>query len=161
VKLLTDNGKAFTDRLAKSTATIGEGTRRREPSGNHEFDRLCTELGIEHRLTAPRTPQTNGMVERFNGCIADVLRAHHFASGEDLSQALLRYVALYNPQLPQSALGSKTPLQTMNTWFASPPHLFRKRPYDRPGCDIFSYPVQCRHGVFLRSGCRPQTGKIK
>ena len=56
-KLLTDNGKEFTDCLFAS--------RERQPSGNHEFDLLCQELGIEHRLTKPRMPRTNGMVERF------------------------------------------------------------------------------------------------
>jgi transposase InsO family protein len=127
VKLLTDNGKEFTDRLFAS--------RERKATGNHEFDRLCTELGIEHRLTQPRTPQTNGMVERFNGRIADVLKTHHFNSGLDMEQTLMRYVYLYNHQLPQSALKSKTPFQTMKDWHASHPHLFRKRPYDRPGCD--------------------------
>lgn len=30
-------------------------------------------LGVEHRLTKPRTPQTNGMVERFNGRLSQVL----------------------------------------------------------------------------------------
>ena len=126
-KLLTDNGKEFTDRLFAS--------REREPSGNHEFDQLCQELGIEHRLTKPRTPRTNGMVERFNGRIADVLKTHRFNSREDMEQTLLRYVALYNHQLPQSALGSKTPMQTMKNWYQEHPHLFHKRPYDRPGCD--------------------------
>ena len=126
-KLLTDNGKEFTDRLFAS----GE----REPSGNHEFDQLCQELGIEHRLTKPRTPRTNGMVERFNGRIADVLKTHRFNSREDLEQTLLRYVALYNYQLPQSALMSKTPMQAMKDWYQEHPHLFHKRPYDRPGCD--------------------------
>ncbi|MBN9405872.1 MAG: IS481 family transposase, partial [Burkholderiales bacterium] len=48
---------------------------------------------------------------------------------------LLRYVALYNHQLPQSALGSKTPMQAMKQWYQESPHLFHKRPYDRPGCD--------------------------
>ena len=126
-KLLTDNGKEFTDRLFAS--------REREPSGNHEFDQLCQELGIEHRLTKPRTPRTNGMVERFNGRIADVLKTHRFNSREDMEQTLLRYVALYNHQLPQSALGSKTPMQAMKQWYQEHPHLFHKRPYDRPGCD--------------------------
>jgi transposase InsO family protein len=137
VKLLTDNGKEFTDRLfTKSTATVGDGTpRRREPSGNHEFDQLCTELGIEHRLTAPRTPQTNGMVERFNGRISEVLNTHRFHSAEDLEHTLLRYVAVYNHYLPQSALKSQTPMQTMKSWYKSHPLLFHKRPYDRPGCD--------------------------
>lgn len=123
-KLLTDNGKEFTDRLFAS--------KEREPSGNHEFDQLCQELGIEHRLTRPRTPRTNGMVKRFNGRIADVLKTHRFNSRDDMQQTLERYVALYNHQLPHSALGSKTPMQAMKQWW---PDLFHKRPYDRPGCD--------------------------
>jgi hypothetical protein len=56
-----DNGKEFTDRLFAS--------RVRAPSGEHEFDWLCTELGTklgtklgtEHRLTPPKSPQTNGI----------------------------------------------------------------------------------------------------
>ena len=51
--ILTDNGKEFTDRLF--------GLRKRIATGKHEFDRLCTELNIEHRLTPPRSPQTNGI----------------------------------------------------------------------------------------------------
>ena len=131
-QLLTDNGKEFTDRLFAS--------RARQPSGEHEFDKLCLELGIEHRLTGPRTPKTNGMVERFNGRISDVLKTHRFNSSLDLEQTLLRYVALYNHQFPQSTLKSKTPMQTMKQWYQDRPDLFNKRPYDRPGCDIRSVP---------------------
>ncbi len=126
-KLLTDNGKEFTDRLFAS--------KEREPSGNHEFDQLCQELGIEHRLTKPRTPSTNGMVERFNGRIADVLKTHRFNSREDMEQTLQRYVVLYNHQLPQSTMGSKTPMQAMKQWNQERPDLFHKRPYDRPRCN--------------------------
>jgi transposase InsO family protein len=71
-RVLTDNGKEFTDRFV----TAGE----RAPTGQHVFDHLSEALGIEHRLTRPRRPQTNGRVERFNGRIADVLRTHHFRS---------------------------------------------------------------------------------
>jgi transposase InsO family protein len=128
-KILTDNGKEFTDRLFAS--------RERQATGNHEFDQLCQALSIEHRLTKPRTPRTNGMVERFNGRIAGVLTTHRFTSGEDLAQTLMRYVALYNYQLPQSALKSKTPMRAMKDWYDSHPHLFIKRPYDHPGCDTY------------------------
>jgi len=128
-KLLTDNGKEFTDRLF--------GSKDRQPTGEHEFDQLCEALGIEHRLTKPRTPQTNGMVERFNGRISDILKTHHFHSGEDLAESLHRYVFLYNHQLPQSALGSKSPIQAMKEWFISNPELFHRQPYDRPGCDSY------------------------
>jgi transposase InsO family protein len=69
-EILTDNGTEFTDRLFAS--------REREPSGKHVFDQTCQELSIEHRLTKPRTPRTNGMVERFNGGIADVLKTYRF-----------------------------------------------------------------------------------
>jgi transposase InsO family protein len=134
-KVLTDNGKEFTDRLFAS--------RARQPTGEHEFDQLCASLGIEHRLTKPRTPRTNGMVERFNGRIADVLRSHRFNSGEDLEQTLLRYAALYNHQFPQSALKSRTPLQAMKDWYAKRPDLFVKRPYDHPGCDSYFLCVSC------------------
>ncbi len=73
-------GKEFTDRLF--------GLRKRAQSGKYEFDRICKELDIEHRLTPPRSPQTNGMVERFNGRIEDVLQSHHFRSGEEPSGSL-------------------------------------------------------------------------
>ena len=125
--ILTDNGKEFTDRLF--------GLRKRAQSGKHEFDKLCAELDIEHRLTPPRSPQTNGMVERFNGRIEDVLQSHHFRSDEELEATLHRYAWLYNQQLPQSALRSKTPLQAMKDWHKLKPEMFNKQPYYRPGCD--------------------------
>jgi transposase InsO family protein len=125
--ILTDNGKEFTDRLF--------GLRKRAATGEHEFDTLCAALDIEHRLTPPKSPQTNGMVERFNGRIEEVLQNHHFRSGEELETTLHRYVWLYNQQLPQSALGSKTPLQAMKNWHKLKPELFKKQPYYLPGCD--------------------------
>ena len=127
-KILTDNGKEFTDRLFAS--------RARAPSGTHEFDQLCAELGIEHRLTPPKSPQTNGMVERFNGRISDVLKTNRFDNALDLEQTLMRYVHLYNTQLPQSALRSRTPMQAMKDWQKSHPHLFVKTPRNRPGRDM-------------------------
>lgn len=48
----------------------------------------------------PQDTQTNGMVERFNCRIADVLKPHRFNSVEDVEQSLMRYVALYNDPLP-------------------------------------------------------------
>jgi transposase InsO family protein len=126
-RVLTDNGKEFTDRLF--------GLRRRPATGTHEFDRLCADLGIEHRLAPPMRPQTNGMVERFNGRIEDVLQSHRFRSGEDLEQTILRYVRLYNGQLPQSVLKGRTPIDALKDWHHQKPELFRKRPYNHTGCD--------------------------
>jgi hypothetical protein len=120
-------GNAFTDRLF--------GLRKRAATGEHEFDQLCADLGIEHRLTPPMRPQTNGMVERFNGRIEDVLQSHRFQSGEAFEQTILRYITLYNQELPQSALASRTPLQAMKDWHKLRSELFKKQPYYLTGCD--------------------------
>ena len=127
--LLTDNGKEFTDRLF--------GSRAKDASGRHEFDQLCLSLGIEHRLTKPKTPQTNGMVERFNGRIAQVLRSHHFNSADDLEKTLHRYVWLYNQHLPQKALDHRTPVQALKRWRHSHPQLFTKQVRNHPGPDSY------------------------
>jgi hypothetical protein len=75
------------------------------------------------------------MVKRFNGRIEEVLQSHHFRSGEDPETTLHRYVRLYNQQLPQSALGRKSPSKAMKDWHKLKPQLFRKQPYYLPGCD--------------------------
>jgi hypothetical protein len=85
------------------------------------------------------------MVERFNGRIEEVLQSHHFRSGEDLATTLHRYVWLTNQQLPQSALGSTSPLQAMKDWQKLKPQLFRKQPYYLPGCDIYMPTKECRN----------------
>ena len=126
--LLADNGKEFTDRLF--------GSRAKSASGQHEFDALCASLGIEHRLTKPKSPQTNGMVERFNGRLEQVLRSHHFNSAEDLEKTLHRYVWLYNQHLPQKALHHQPPLQALKRWRETHPHLFVRAVRNHPGPDM-------------------------
>jgi len=77
-KLLTNNGKEFTGRFC--------ATGERDPTSRHAFDQICTANHIEHRLIKPRTPQTNGTMERFNGRVADVLRTTRFDSSEHLTE---------------------------------------------------------------------------
>jgi hypothetical protein len=53
-----------------------------------------------------------------------------------MRQTLERYVHLYKHQLPQSALRSKTPWQTMKDWYDQKPELFHRKPVPNcPGCD--------------------------
>jgi hypothetical protein len=72
-------------------------------------------------------------VERFNGRIEDFLQSHHFRSGEELEQSILRYVRLYNGQLPQSVLNGRTPIGTLTDWHRHKPSLFKKRAYNHAG----------------------------
>jgi IS1 family transposase len=129
VKLLTDNGSQFTDRFT---------SKKREPTGCHDFDVRCTTLNIEHRLCPPRHPQTNGMVERFNGRISEVVNQTRFASAAELETTLKRYVNTYNQQIPQRALNHLSPIQALKEWQKKKPELFKKRIYNQAGLDIYS-----------------------
>ena len=125
-KILTDNGSQFTDRFSMKDKT---------PSGQHAFDKVCAGMDIEHRLAPPRHPQTNGMVERFNGRISELLKQTRFDSRADLETTLLNYLKLYNHYIPQRAIGSKTPTQALKEWQQKKPDLFVKSVYDQTRLD--------------------------
>ena len=133
-KILTDNGSQFTDRFTG---------QKKEPSGNHAFDRVCAQLGIEHRLSPPRHlcprgyPQTNGMVERFNGRISELTQQTRFASSQELETTLKLYLKTYNHSIPQRALNHQTPVQALKNWHSKKPDLFVKRVYDHTGLDSY------------------------
>ena len=98
--ILTDNGSEFTDRYAVDMTDKPKD----KPSGKHPFDRVCAKAGIKHRLTRPFTPQTNGMVERFNRRIAEAIGrqtkrgAGHrlFTDHADRDAFLAKFVHDYN-----------------------------------------------------------------
>lgn len=128
VKILTDNGKEFTDRYC--------ATGERKPTGNHVFDKVCSKNNIEHRLTKPRTPQTNGMVERFNGRIAKILHETRFYSIEQLKKAMHQYEKLYNHHIPQKNIGHIAPVDALKKWQKKNPELFVKKVYKQTRPDI-------------------------
>lgn len=111
------------------------GHKKKEPSGTHVFDRLCKQLGIEYRLIPPRHPQTNGMVERFNGRISDIVNQTRFGSAAELESTLRNYVKIYNHNISQRALKHKTPIRALKEWNEKRPELFRKRVYNQAGLD--------------------------
>ena len=125
--VLTDNGKEFTDRFSCK----GERT----PTGNHPFDRECKTHYIEHRLIRPRHPQTNGMVERFNGRIAEIMGQTTFTSAAHLKDTLTDYCRVYNHHIPQKNLGHITPVQALKKWQKTKPELFKKSVYKLAGPD--------------------------
>jgi transposase InsO family protein len=125
-KVLTDNGSQFTDRFTSAG---------KQASGRHVFDLACQHLGIEHRLCPPRHPQTNGMVERFNGRISSLIGQTRFASAAELQSTLKLYVATYNHSIPQRALHHRTPIQALKTWCDNKPQLFVKRVHEQTGLD--------------------------
>jgi transposase-like protein len=114
--ILTDNGAEFTDRFAVDM----KGKPHDRPSGKHPFDCLCADNKIQHRLTRPYRPQTNGLVERFNRRLVDAIGREPkrgiarrlFLSHEDRDAFLLRFVADYN-RTRLKCLGYLAPTQAL------------------------------------------------
>lgn len=126
--VLTDNGLEFTNRLIISK----KGTACEKPS---KFDVNCEKHGIEHRLTKPHTPQTNGMVERVNGTIknATILRTKYKCLEEmsvDLNKHLIYYNLYRRHGSLKRELNVRTPFEALCKWYALKPELFYISPFD-------------------------------
>ncbi|SFV86885.1 Mobile element protein [hydrothermal vent metagenome] len=106
--ILTDNGLEFTDKF------VG---KNKQVSGDHKFDKLCSLSEIEHRLTKPATPKTNGMVERVNGTIKN---------------ATVKASIYYNFNRRHGGLRKeikvRTPYEALEYWYNLKPDLFIREP---------------------------------
>jgi transposase InsO family protein len=60
------------------------------------FERACAAHALKHRKTRPYTPQTNGMVERFNGRVQREVLGITVYSHRDLETLLLGFNVAYN-----------------------------------------------------------------
>jgi transposase InsO family protein len=122
--VLTDNGMAFAD-LPKNRAGV-----TRTWLGPHMFDRLCREYGIEHKLTRPYHPWTNGQAERMNRTVKDAtVKAFHYDSLESLSAHLQAFVTAYNFAKHLKALRWRTPFQAICDAWTRDPAPFRINPH--------------------------------
>lgn len=76
--------------------------------------RRCVALGIRHKLTKVRRPQTNGKVERFHGIVdSELYLLKRFKDQEDRKQALKDYLKIYNCQRPHMGIGGLTPTEKL------------------------------------------------
>ncbi|KAH9750688.1 hypothetical protein KPL71_013969 [Citrus sinensis] len=78
-----------------------------------KFNKFCEDAGIEHQLTAPYTPQQNGVVERKNRTLMEMARSLLCDKGlpkKFWAEAVNTVVFLLN-RLPTKALQKKTPFE--------------------------------------------------
>jgi hypothetical protein len=80
------------------------------------FDRICRENGIDHLLTAPRSPTTTGKIERFHRTLrAEFDTRQVFRTLKTAQQALDEWVGYYNTQRPHQSLAMATPAARFTT----------------------------------------------
>ena len=60
----------------------------------HAFEYACAQNDIEHRLTKPKHPWTNGQVERMNRTLKEaIVKRYHYETHDHLRQHLADFVA--------------------------------------------------------------------
>lgn len=124
--ILTDNGLEFTNSLIRSK----KGNLCTKPS---KLDQKCSEHQIDHRLTKPATPKTNGMVERANGTIKNnTILIEKYPSYTAMNRALIQFLVFYNLYRRHGSLKKelnvKSPFNALEKWFRIKPEIFIQNP---------------------------------
>ena len=116
--ILTDNGVQFTNQPHQRYAF------------KLLFDRICTVHGIEHRLTKPNHPWTNGQVERMNRTLKDAtVHRYYYDSHQQLQEHLQTFLMAYNLAKRLKILGGLTPYEFICQQWQKQPDLFIHNPF--------------------------------
>jgi hypothetical protein len=111
-------------------ASVADPDRQRQgvhrpvrPSADRgALDRICRENGVEHLLTAPRSPTTTGKIERFHRSMrAECLTGQLYGSVRLAQAAVDEWVEFYNTQRPHQSLDMEVPAARFARGQQSPP----------------------------------------
>ena len=128
--ILTDNGIQFAEQPRNRNTIYSRPMR---------FDMICEANGIEHRLTKPNHPWTNGQVERMNRTIKDAtVKRFHYDSHDQLRAHLTDFMAAYNFARRLKTLGGLTPYEYICKIWTSEPYRFILNPiHQMPGLNTY------------------------
>jgi putative transposase len=97
-------------------------------SGECRFDMWCDEWGIRHDMAPIRTPECNGKVERYHGCLRTEAALPKEGTVEEYQGLLQSYRAFFNHSRPHCSLGYRTPAEVYNKTIDCE---FERKEYDR------------------------------
>jgi len=126
--VLTDNGIQFAD-LPRNRD--GWTARYRV----HRFDQICRANGIEHRLTKPNHPWTNGQVERMNRTLKEAtVKRYYYETHDQLRSHLADFVTAYNFARRLKTLNGLTPYEHIcQAWTKQPDRFTLDPTHQMPG----------------------------
>jgi len=124
--ILTDNGIQFAEQPRNRNTIYSRPMR---------FDMICEANGIEHRLTKPNHPWTNGQVERMNRTIKDAtVKRYHYDDHSQLRSHLADFLAAYNFARRLKTLSGLSPYEYICKIWTSEPDRFILDPiHQMPG----------------------------
>lgn len=138
--VLTDNGIHFTDPSGGtwSPAEIKAMIERKELFRAHAFELACARNDIDHRLTKPKHPWTNGQVERMNRTIKDAtVKRFYYENHDELRGHLADFVSAYNFARRLKTLKGLTPYEYICKAWTKEPERFTLDPLQQmPGLNI-------------------------
>ena len=113
--MLTDNDVQFCYLPSKHNGPTARYFR-------HMFDIRCQENGIEHRLTKPNHPWTNGQVERMNRTLKDAtVKRYHYETHQQLKAHLQLFLGACNHVKRLKTLKGLAPREFIcKTWMDEP-----------------------------------------
>ena len=129
--VLTDNGTHFTTPGNTSSAApdIKAALEAGELVWAHAFEYACAQNEIDHRLTKPKHPWTNGQVERMNRTIKDATVKRYFYETHDQLRTHLRdFVDAYNFARRLKTLRGLTPYEFICKAWTSEPKRIQNQP---------------------------------
>jgi len=136
----TDNGPHFTPpaNVASAAPLLNEAIAAGETFRAHSFESACARNDIDHRLTKPRHPWTNGQVERMSRTIKDAtVKRYHYDSHAQLRAHLTDFVSAYNFARRLKTLRGLTPYEAICKAGSAEPSRFRSNPlHEMPGPNI-------------------------
>ena len=124
--ILTDNGIQFAEQPRNRNTILSRPMR---------FDMICEANGIEHRLTKPNHPWTNGQVERMNRTIKEAtVKRYHYENHDQLRGHLADFLDAYNFARRLKTLSGLTPYEHICKIWTSEPDRFTLNPiHQMPG----------------------------
>lgn len=120
--VLTDNGAQFCVQPRYRQGITARFMR-------HMFHIRCLENGIEHRLTKPNHPWTNGQVERMNRTLKEAtVKRYHYETHQHLKEHLFNLLNAYNFAKRLKTLKGLTPYQYIFKCWQKEPERFILNP---------------------------------
>ncbi len=155
--VLTDNGTPFTEPTGDGWTPEDIRAMRAEkvPFRCHSFELACADLDVEHRLTKPRHPWTNGQVERMNRTIKEAtVKRFHSTTHDQLRTHLADFVAAYNFARRLKTLRGLTPYEAICKAWTEEPQRFTLNPlHQMPGLNILEHRTSNRSRGLAEAVC--------